>query len=94
MFLEIPNENRIKSVLRQSHYFLTCRIGEFRGRLTFDGFSLSPTPPWFSVNFRLMSKSEYQKKYCGNIAWLLKHHLISECSGTAKRQEFMTVEPR
>lgn len=39
----------------------------------------------FSINFGLMPMSEYHEKYCTNVAWLLKHHLVSVCHGTTKR---------
>ena len=62
MFIEIPNENRIKSGLRYSHFILTWKLKESFGRIKFDGFSVG-FPTGFSINFRLMSKSEYDEHY-------------------------------
>lgn len=44
-------------------------------------FTLALLP--FGIKFKLISKSEYHEKHCGNIAWQLQHHLISVCHGTA-----------
>jgi len=64
VFIEIPNENRIKSGLRYSHYILTWKLKVFFERIKFDGFSVG-FPTGFSINFRLTSKFECHKQNCG-----------------------------
>jgi hypothetical protein len=62
MFIEIPNENRIKSGLRYSHFILTWKLKESFGRIKFDGFSVSFLPFSFLVNLILwLMSSEFSR---------------------------------
>lgn len=74
MFFVRGNENRIIYGLKYSHYLVKYdfprKLMMFFRRIAFDGFSFG-IPLGFSVNFRLISLSEYHNKYC--------HHLMSVC---------------
>jgi hypothetical protein len=116
MFIDVPNENRIKRELRYVHYvFVYPYLWKFKfflQRIRYDGIrvvlpfsflvdlitpssdlskllTLALVP--FGIKFKLISKSEYHEKHCGNIAWQLQHHLIFVCSGTTNMKTHMRL---
>ena len=79
MFITYQNENRIKREVRYVYYVLTWKLKLFFRRIKIDGFSVG-FPPSLNINFKLMSMSEYYKKYCSK-------DTVSICQATMHRMQ-------